>query len=127
MQILAIIGPWQIVIILIVFLPIIGMWRIFNKANKPGWSVLIPIYNAVTLTEIIGKPGWWALLMYIPYLNVIWIIWGLNLLVKSFGKTEAFTVGVIFLGFIFVPILGFDNSKYIGPYGSTNKSINNKF
>jgi hypothetical protein len=53
----------------------------------------------------------------IPSLNFIWIIWGWNLMVKSFGKSEGFTVGVILLSIIFIPILGFGDSKYIGPAG----------
>jgi len=39
------------------------------------------------------------------------------MLSKSFGKDEAFTVGLLFLSFIFYPILGFGSAKYMGPYG----------
>ncbi len=36
---------------------------------------------------------------------------------KSFGKDEAFTVGLVLLQIIFFPILGFGSAKYLGPYG----------
>jgi hypothetical protein len=36
---------------------------------------------------------------------------------KSFGKDEGFTVGLILLGAIFWPILGFGSAKYQGPFG----------
>jgi len=33
------------------------------------------------------------------------------MLSKSFGKDEAFTVGLILLGIVFLPILGFGSAK----------------
>lgn len=35
-------------------LTIIGMWKMFEKANESGWKVLIPIYNNYTLAKISG-------------------------------------------------------------------------
>ena len=92
-------------------------WRIYEKAGKPGWACIIPIYNIIVLLEIVGKPWWWLLLMLIPIVNIIFAVWMTNLLSKSFGKSEGFTVGLIFLGFIFYPILGFGNAEYKGPAG----------
>jgi hypothetical protein len=40
-----------------------------------------------------------------------------NLLSKSFGKDEAFTVGLLLIPIIFYPILGLGSSKYMGPAG----------
>ncbi|RIH66841.1 hypothetical protein D1164_03480 [Mariniphaga sediminis] len=101
----------------LILIPLIAMWKLFEKANQPGWAAIIPIYNLIVFMEIIGKPWWWIFLWMIPSLNFIWIIWGWNLMVKSFGKSEGFTVGVILLSIIFIPILGFGDSKYIGPAG----------
>ena len=39
------------------------------------------------------------------------------MLSKSFGKTEAYTVGLILLAPIFYPILAFGDARYFGPYG----------
>ncbi len=98
-------------------LVIVAEWMIYAKAGKPGWAVLIPFYNIIVLLEIIGKPWWWLLLLFIPGANIVFGIWMTNLLSKSFGKEEGFTVGLIFLGFVFYPILGFGEAKYIGPAG----------
>ena len=92
---------------------IVPMWKLYAKAGQPGWAVLVPFYNIIIWMRIIGKPWWWLLLMMIPYVGIIWSIWSINLLVKRFGKSEAYTVGVIFLGFIFLPMLGYGSSKYI--------------
>ncbi len=93
-------------------------WRLFTKAGKPGWAVLIPIYNLVVLLEIVGKPVWWVLLMFIPFVNFIIAIWVANLLAKSFGKTELYTIGLVFLPFVFYPLLAFGSSQYRGSAGS---------
>jgi len=106
-----------IVILAISVVIIIAQWKIYEKAGKPGWAVLIPIYNLIVLLEIVGKPLWWIFLFLIPFVNIIFGIWVTNLLSKSFGKDEAFTVGLILLGIIFYPILGFGDAKYIGPAG----------
>src|SRR5689334_14787578 len=103
--------------VLIAILQIAGMWRVFEKAGQPGWAAIIPIVNIYFMLKVGGKPGWWLLLMFIPIANFIVIIWALNMVSKSFGKDEGFTVGLLFLSFIFWPILGFGRSKYLGPYG----------
>ena len=101
----------------ILVLLIISQWKIFTKANKPGWASLIPIYNGLVLLQIIGKPWWWLLLFLIPFVNLIFAIWATNLLSKSFGKDEGFTIGLILLPIIFLPILGLGSAEYSGPAG----------
>ncbi len=96
---------------------IISFWKIFEKAGKPGWASIIPVYNIIILLEIIGKPWWWLLLLLIPGVNIIFGIWMFNLLSISFGKNEGFTVGLVLLPFIFLPILGFGQDSYKGPAG----------
>jgi len=94
-----------------------AMWKVFVKAGQPGWAAIIPIYNIYIMTKIAGKPGIWTLLCLIPVVNYIFTVWLYNMISKSFGCDEWFTVGLIFLGFIFWPVLGFGKSKYLGPYG----------
>ena len=102
----------------VMILVIVALWKIFEKAGKPGWAAIIPIYNIIVLLEIVGKPLWWIILFLIPFVNIIFGIWVTNLLSKSFGKNEGFTVGLILLPFIFYPILGFGSAKYEGPAGT---------
>ncbi|WP_317133193.1 DUF5684 domain-containing protein [Mucilaginibacter limnophilus] len=75
-------------------------------------------YNTIVLLEIVGKPIWWIFLFLIPCINIVFVVWTYNLLSKSFGQSEGFTVGLLLLSFIFVPILGFGNYKYLGPAGA---------
>ena len=112
-------GPGVIIFWLaIAILIIAAQWKIYTKAGKPGWAVLIPIYNVIVLLEIVGKPWWWLLLMLIPVVNIVIGIWVTNLLSKSFGYDVGFTIGLILLPVIFYPILGFGNAQYQGPAGT---------
>jgi len=106
-----------IIYVAILGLVLASMWAIFTKAGKPGWAALIPIYNLIVLLEIVGKPWWWLLLMVIPLVNVVFAVWTYYLLSKSFGKSEGFTVGLILLSIIFLPILAFGDAQYQGPAG----------
>jgi len=60
-------------ILIIVFMssiglmPVVGYWRLFEKAQQRGWKVLIPLYNFVIFLRIIRRPAWWNLLYYISF------------------------------------------------------------
>jgi len=111
----ALIGALIIPIIVIWVVMVISHWKIYEKAGKPGWAAIIPIYNIIVLLEIIGKPVWWILLLLIPCVNIVFAVWITNLLSKSFGQSEGFTVGLLLLGIVFYPILAFGNYQYLGP------------
>jgi hypothetical protein len=99
----------------IIVLGIVSGWKVFTKANKPGWAVLIPIYNVYVLTQIVGRPWWFILLLLIPLVNIIvGIVLSIDL-AKSFGKGAGFGLGLALLGFIFYPILAFGSATYKGP------------
>jgi len=101
----------------IIILVIVSLWKIYEKAGKPGWASIVPIYNTIVLLDIVGKPWWWIFLFMIPIVNIVFAIWMINLLSKSFGKDVGFTIGLILLPVIFYPILAFGDAKYIGPAG----------
>jgi hypothetical protein len=99
---------------LIVFL-FFCMWKVYTKAGKPGWACIVPIYNIIVLLEIVGKPWWWIILMLIPIVNIVFVIIIMNNLSKVFGHGVGFTLGLIFLSFIFIPILALGSSQYTAP------------
>jgi hypothetical protein len=110
------ISPVGIVIALVFFVLIIAsLWRIFTKAGQPGWASIIPIYNAYILLKIAGKPGWWLILLIIPFVNLIIVILMSLGLAQNFGKGAGFGIGLAFLNFIFLPILAFGDARYQGP------------
>jgi len=93
---------------------LVSVWKVFTKAGQPGWAVLIPIYNAYIVCKIAGRPGWWVILLCIPLVNLVVAIIVLIDLAKSFGKGAGFGVGLVFLPFVFYPILGFGDARYGG-------------
>jgi hypothetical protein len=102
-----------LLITLFVVIPIASYWKLFEKAEQPGWAAIIPLYNLIVLMKIVDKPWYWSLFCCIPYIGFVWAIWSNNLLVKRFGKTEFFTIGVLLLPPVFLPILAFGNTEYI--------------
>lgn len=105
----------MIIYLLIIIVVLAGYWKTFTKAGKPGWAILVPIYNLVVLLQITGRPVWWILLMLIPIVNIIILILVSIDLAKSFGKGAGFGIGIALLGFIFIPMLGFGSAQYQGP------------
>jgi hypothetical protein len=93
---------------------IAGFWKVFVKAGKPGWAAIVPIYNLIVLLDIVGKPLWWVILFFIPIVNLIMAILVGLAVAKSFGKSDAFGIGLGLLGPIFYPILGFGDAQYQG-------------
>lgn len=101
---------------------IIGQWKMFEKAGKPGWACIIPIYSSIVLAEIGEKPIWMGLLLslgaFIPVVGVFvslafGIIIGMGV-AEKFGKTQGFGVGCGLLGGIFYSILGYGDATYQG-------------
>lgn len=89
------------------------LYKIFKKAGREdAWAAFIPIYGAIVQLDIVKRP-WYHLFMYlIPFYGIYLAIVDLNRLSKFFGKSEGFTAGLIFLPFIFYPILAFGDAQY---------------
>lgn len=107
---------WLLYIVFIVLF-VAAYWRIFTKAGQPGWAAIIPIYNIIVWLRIIGRPWWWIFLLFIPIVNIVIEIMMIHELSKSYGHGVGFTLGLIFLSPIFILILAFGGSRYIGPAG----------
>ena len=122
----------------------IANWRILRKAGEKGWKALIPFYGSYMKFKIVwDKNAYWFFLIFYLLCGVsfvmmrsrenltdlpVWLIlYVLTYLVclyfyvilqihlaKAFGQSGGFAVGLIFLNIIFICILGFCRSEYIG-------------
>ncbi|SKA73867.1 hypothetical protein SAMN02745704_00547 [Paucidesulfovibrio gracilis DSM 16080] len=101
-----------IIWIAITIIILAGYWKTYEKAGEPGWAILVPFYNIIVLLRIVGKPWWWLLLLLVPILNIIIGVVISIRLAKNFGYGVPFGLGLLFLSFIFVPILGFGSAQY---------------
>ena len=95
------ISGWLIFILLIQVIHGIGTWKLYVKAGRKSWEAFIPVYNGIVLMQIINRPKWWILLLFIPVINLFLfpIIWIETL--RTFGKksTVDMVLGVVTLGF----------------------------
>lgn len=92
---------------------VVSGWKVFEKANQPGWASIVPIYNFVVLLHVVRKPIWWVILSFVPIVNIVVSIIVAHELAKAFGKGVGFTIGLIILPIIFLPVLGFGKATYI--------------
>ena len=91
-----------------------SLWKVFVKMGDPGWMGIIPFLNFYRIFQR-TRPN------EATILTIVSIVCGLVSLVafwdlaKLFGKSGAYAIGLIFLPFIFLPILAFGDSQYQGP------------
>lgn len=119
---------WYIVVV-------IGLWKMFTKAHEAGWKALIPFYNTYILYKIAWKGSmfWITLLVeaagiILTFMGGIFFYIGLALSIVgaimiavlfynisiSYGHGFPYFLGLYFLQPIFVCIIGYGSSRYLG-------------
>lgn len=91
--------------------------RIFKKAGVESWKAWVPVYNSWILLELGDQQGFWAVLAFVPLVNIASMVFmyiahyniGLKL-----GKEGAFVLLAIFLPIVWVIWLAFDSSVWKG-------------
>lgn len=126
----AFIGVVWIIAMGMCVLQIIAMWKIFTKANKPGWASIVPIYNIYTLLQIAEVPTWYLLLLIIPVANIYATFKMYIELAHKFGKDTGFGIGLVLLNPVFILVLAFGSATYngnsnMGYQNTMNGSVNN--
>lgn len=127
-----------VIVIAVAIFSIIVNWKMFEKAGKPGWASIIPIYNNIVLFEIIGYKWYYVFLLFVGAIPVIGSFLVLVLqvfiasysikLAKAFGKSTGFGIGLWLLNPIFVAIIAFDKKvKYLGPTVNGDIDFNDMF
>ncbi len=96
----------------VMVLTIAGYWKMFTKADEKGWLSVIPIVNTYFMIKIARKSPWMLLALMIPVVNIVAWCFLASGLSKAFGRDTGTTLGLIFLGPIFVMILGFGRAEY---------------
>ncbi len=118
-------------LLVLIILMIVSLWKIFTKAGQPGWAAIIPFYGNYVLVQVARLPVYYFIIMVVPSLLVIvnikipspvdsfvgiitFIVYGFTMynVSKQFGKGIEYTLGMIFLPFIFYPMLAFGGAVY---------------
>lgn len=131
-----------VIAIIYYLLLIIAWWKLFTKAGEKGWKAIIPFYNFYVQCKLTWKPLFFWIILALSVVAGILVnmttptgdaalFFGLACfavaialavftimseyrLAKAFGHGGGYTVGLVFLNFIFMLILGFGKSKYQG-------------
>ena len=106
---------WIIFILIVQVIHFLGTWKLYVKAGRKAWEAAIPIYNAIVLMQIINRPKWWVILLFIPIINLLMfpVIWVET--IRSFGRNslmESWLV-VLTLGFYIYYVNYVLDIKYI--------------
>ena len=108
---------WVIFFFVIQIIHFAGTWHLYQKAGKKAWEAAIPGYNAVVLLDIIKRPKWWVILLFLPIISPIMIMVLWVDFIRSFGKrslVDAILV-IITLGFYIYYLNYIEKPKYTGP------------
>ena len=116
---------------------IIGMWKLFTKAGRPGFYAIIPILNLKTLVDVTGLPSSWFWYMLIGLvlspinfgLTSIISLYAAFVIVRQlrrvFGKSDS--LGAVLLTMIFVeimlPYIGLSDATYKGPQSTADVRV----
>lgn len=106
-----------IVMVCVIVFFVICNWKLFNKAGYAGWKALIPFYNTWILSQLSTGKGIYMLLMFIPFVNIVFMFWLSWKLVKAYGGGFLYYLGFLFIPIVFYPHMAFSaNMTYIGPF-----------
>ena len=88
---------WIIFILVIQVIHFLGTWKLYVKAGRKAWEAAIPVYNAIVLMQIINRPKWWVILLFIPIINLLMfpVIWVET--IRSFGRNSLWETWAVVL------------------------------
>jgi len=140
-----------IVVAIIAAIGILGQWVLYYKADLPGISSIVPVWNVFVFLDLIGRPRWHSIFIMLPPPIIAFIVITGNMsmaanialvasgvililfmlmayieLCKSFGNRSIldYILVIVFNG-LYVMYLGMgDNTQYFGPvYGKSKEEI----
>ena len=99
-------SEWIVFILAIQVVHFLGTFRLYQKAGRKSWEAIVPVYNAIVLMQIIRRPMWWVILLFVPIINLMMfpVIWVETL--RSFGRNRSIDtiLGILTFGlYIFIP------------------------
>ena len=88
---------WFIFFLIVQVIHFLGTWKLYIKAGRSAWEAAIPIYNGIVLMQILKRPKWWIILLFIPIINLLMfpVIWVET--IRSFGKNSKIDTFLVIL------------------------------
>ncbi|MGV4439376.1 signal peptidase I [Ornithobacterium rhinotracheale] len=108
---------WFIFFIVVQIIHFLGTWKLYQNAGRKAWEAAVPVYNAIVLLDIIKRPKWWVILLFLPIISPIMIMILWVDFIRSFGK-RSFVDGllvIVTLGFYIYYLNYVEKPAYTGP------------
>ncbi|WP_149276938.1 signal peptidase I [Pareuzebyella sediminis] len=88
---------WLLFILIVQIIHFLGTWKLYVKAGRKPWEAAVPVYNAIVLMQIINRPKWWVVLLFIPIINLLMfpILWIET--IRSFGRNSLLETWLVIL------------------------------
>lgn len=113
---LAILFPVLIILSLAIYIfGSIFLGLIFKKAGVPAWKAWVPVYNNWITLELGDQKGYWAVLAFIPIVNLVSSVFmyiSFYHIGKKLGKTGEFFILAFFLPVVWLIWLAVDRSTW---------------
>jgi hypothetical protein len=130
------------VIFIVTMATIVGMWKMFDKAGRPGWAAVVPFYSDMIRNEISGTPVVWTYYTWIALaLNIFTVglagfgavlllviyFFTFGPLLKAFGRDNGTgsRLFALFFPYIVFPQIGFGANTYLGPQADAVAALPN--
>ena len=123
-----------IIVAMVIFMVIIN-WKMYEKAGRPGWAAMVPVYSQIVLFDIIGYKWYYIFFLMVSCVPVLGqavvLIFTISYcikLAKCFGQSTGFGIGLALLNPIFVAIIAFSKDiKYLGQTVNGDIDFNDLF
>ena len=110
----------MIIFYLVIFIAIYAVsalftGMIFKKARVPSWIAWVPVYNNWKLLEIGGQQGYWSLLAFIPFVNIVSAVFmyiAMYHITLKLQKDGMFVLLAIFFPVVWLVWLAIDSSVW---------------
>lgn len=117
-------GMLILIYLAIIALLLVSAAKVYMKAGRQWWEAIVPIYNIYVLQKIVGRPGWWTVLYFIPIVNIVVSIINDIDTAKAFGRGVGTGLLLIFLPFIGYPLMAFSSDyQYKGAVAGGDNAI----
>ena len=114
---------WFIFFLVVQVVHFAGTWNLYKTAGRKPWEAAVPVYNAIVLMQIINRPRWWVILLFIPIVNLIMfpVLWVQTLQVFGKRSTTDMILGIVTLGF-YVYYVNYAGTPVYNPERETKDS-----
>ncbi len=102
----------------------IFLGKVFKKAGVSPVIAWIPVYNNWKMLEIGGQQGFWVLLYFIPFINivpVVFTIMAVHNINKKLGFDTLMTLLAVFFSYIWIVVAGVTKNPWNDSLGSPRR------